>query len=178
MGTGLFRGAARGRRPASSTRHKRESRQFHILPAGVYLMAHHANRRRFLQSAVGSSVGAWVAPGVSGQAQAAKDAGSSVIPDAGGVAKRFWVDPSIAAWPPVPWRKVHIESHTSRHMPKLAEHFDPDEFGDRLLAAHVNGATVFAKDMYGYSYFPSKRGRMHPNLSFDLLGAQVKALRK
>src|SRR5438105_7235144 len=32
--------------------------------------------------------------------------------------------------------------------------------------------------MYGYRYFPSKHGRMHPNLSFDLLGAQVKALRK
>ena len=77
-----------------------------------------------------------------------------------------------------PWRKVHIEYHTSRHMPRLAEQFDADEFGDRLLAAHVNGATVFAKDMYGYCYFPSTHGRMHPNLSFDLMGAQVAALRK
>lgn len=63
-------------------------------------------------------------------------------------------------------------------MPRLAERFDADEFGDRLLAAHVNGATVFAKDMYGYSYFPSTHGRMHPNLAFDLLGKQVAALRK
>jgi hypothetical protein len=63
-------------------------------------------------------------------------------------------------------------------MPRLAERFNADEFGDRLLAAHVNGATVFAKDMYGYSYFPSTHGRMHPNLSFDLLGAQVAALRR
>jgi hypothetical protein len=141
-------------------------------------MAHHANRRSFLQSAVGSTVGAWVATGLSGQAKALKAAGSSALPDAGGVARKFWIDPSIAAWRPVPWRKVHIEYHTSRHMPKLAQRFDPDEFGDRLLAAHVNGATVFAKDMYGYFYFPSKHGRMHPNLSFDLLGAQVKALRK
>jgi hypothetical protein len=141
-------------------------------------MAHPANRRRFLQAAVGSSVGAWVATGNSGQAEAPKDAGPSAIPDAGGVATRFWIDPSIAAWRPVPWRKVHIEYHTSRHMPRLAQRFDPDEFGDRLLGAHVNGATVFAKDMYGYSYFPTKHGRMHPNLSFDLLGAQVKALRK
>jgi hypothetical protein len=141
-------------------------------------MARHANRRRFLQTAVGSSVGAWVATGGPGQAEAPKDAGSSAIPGAGGVAKKVWIDPSIAAWRPVPWRKVHIEYHTSRHMPKLAQRFDPDEFGDRLLAAHVNGATVFAKDMYGYCYFPSKQGRMHPNLSFDLLGAQVKALRK
>src|SRR6516225_5335050 len=141
-------------------------------------MAHRANRRRFLQTAVGSSVGAWAATGGSSQAEAPKDARSSEIPDAGGVAKKFWIDPSIAAWRPVPWRKVHIEYHTSRHMPKLAERFNADEFGERLLAAHVNGATVFAKDMYGYCYFPSRHGRMHPNLSFDLLGAQVAALRK
>src|SRR5262245_66403863 len=128
-------------------------------------MEHPADRRRFLQAAVGSSVGAWVATGVSGQAEDPKDAGLLALPDAGGVAKKFWIDPSIAAWRPVPWRKVHIEYHTSRHMPKLAEHFDPDEFGERLLAAHVNGATVFAKDMYGYSYFTSKPGRMNPNLS-------------
>ncbi len=104
--------------------------------------------------------------------------GSAAILASGGIAKRFWIDPSIAAWRPGPWRKVHIEYHTSRHMPRLAERFDADEFGDRLLAAHVNGATVFAKDMYGYSYFPSPHGRMHPNLFFDLLGKQVAALRK
>jgi hypothetical protein len=95
-----------------------------------------------------------------------------------GVAKKFWIDPTIAAWPPGPWRKVHIEYHTSRHMPRLAEHFDADAFGDQLLAAHINGATVFAKDMYGYCYYPSSLGPMHPNLSFDLLGRQVAALRK
>jgi len=133
-------------------------------------MAHNENRRRFLQTAVGSSIGAWAASSVSAGAEARKDADSSPLPDAGGVAKKFWIDPSILAWRSVPWRKVHIEYHTSRHMPKLAERFNADEFGDRLLAAHVNGATVFAKDMYGYSYFPNKHGQKHQNLSFDLLG--------
>jgi len=94
------------------------------------------------------------------------------------VARKFWIDPGIAAWPPGPIRKVHIEYHTSRHMGRLGERFDADEFGERLLAAHVSGATVFAKDMYGYSYFPNTHGRMHPNLSFDLLGKQVVSLRK
>ena len=103
---------------------------------------------------------------------------SPAIAESGGVATKFWIDPSIAAWRPGPWRKVHIEYRTSRHMPRLAERFNADEFGDRLLAAHVNGATVFAKDMYGYCYFPNSQGRMHPNLSFDLLGQQVTALRK
>jgi hypothetical protein len=63
-------------------------------------------------------------------------------------------------------------------MTRLAERFNADEFGDQLLTAHVSGASVFAKDMYGYSYFPGTHGRMHPGLSFDLLGAQVAALRK
>ena len=141
-------------------------------------MSHPANRRRFLRTTIGSGAGALIAAGDPGQAQARADAVPAALPDSGGVARRFWIDPSIAAWRPGPWRKVHIEYHTSRHMPRLAERFDADEFGDRLLAAHVNGATVFAKDMYGYSYFTNKHVRMHPNLSFDLLGAQVEALRK
>jgi hypothetical protein len=63
-------------------------------------------------------------------------------------------------------------------MPKLGERFNADEFGDWLLEAHVTGATVFAKDMYGYCYYPSSLGPMHPGVSFDILGAQVAALRK
>ena len=144
-------------------------------------------RRRFLQAITGSSISLWTGACLS--AQEATDAsvkggspagasGSPALPASAGTATRFWIDPGIAAWRPGPWRKVHIEYHTSRHMPRLAERFDADEFGDRLVAAHVNGATVFAKDMYGYCYFPTTHGRTHPNLSFDLLARQVAALRK
>ena len=102
-----------------------------------------------MQTTAGSGIGLWLGGGLPAQGEAAKVAsGSAAIPDSAGVAKKFWIDPSIAAWRPGPLRKVHIEYHTSRHMPRLAEHFNADEFGDRLLAAHVNGATVFAKDMY------------------------------
>jgi hypothetical protein len=104
--------------------------------------------------------------------------GAAPIAASGGIATRFWIDPSIAAWRSGPWRKVHIEYHNSRHMPRLGARFNADEFGDRLLEAHVTGATVFAKDMYGYCYYPSSLGPMHPGLSFDILGAQVAALRK
>jgi hypothetical protein len=150
-------------------------------------MSHRTNRRRFLQASAGSSIGLLVAGGVpaqetrdvnqtGGTQEPASD--SPAIAASRGVANIFWIDPGIAAWRPGPWRKVHIEYHTSRHMPRLAERFNADEFGDRLLAAHVNGATVFAKDMYGYCYYPSSLGPMHPGLSFDILGAQVAALRK
>src|SRR5690348_18186080 len=105
METGVVRGAGRGRHAARSIIHERDTLQLHYLPTGGYLMAHPANRRRFLQAAVGSSVGAWVATGVSGQAEAPMDAGSSAILDAGGIARKFWIDPSIAAW--------RSEEHTS-----------------------------------------------------------------
>lgn len=54
----------------------------------------------------------------------------------------------------------------------------PDEFGDRLLAGHVDSVVVFAKDMHGYFHYPSQYGPVHLALTFDLLGAQVEACRK
>ncbi len=63
-------------------------------------------------------------------------------------------------------------------MPAIGEAFDPDEFGDRLLAGNVDSVVVFAKDMHGYFYYPSGYGPVHPALKFDLLGAQVEACRK
>jgi len=150
-------------------------------------MPHRTNRRKFLTTAAGSSLGALAgsclsAQGASDVSESSKAgslaSGSAAIPASRGVATKFWIDPSIAAWRPSPWRKVHIEFHNSRHMPKLGERFSADEFGDRLLEAHVTGATVFAKDMYGYCYYPSSLGPMHPGVSFDILGAQVAALRK
>lgn len=149
------------------------------LKEGKRAMSYAINRRRFMQTTAGSGLGLWLGGELWAQGGAPKDASGSVtVPDSAGVARKFWIDPSIAAWAPGPWRKVHIEYHTSRHIPRLGERFNADEFGDQLLAAHVNGATVFAKDMYGYSYFPTRYGRMHPNLSFDLLGAQVAVLKK
>jgi hypothetical protein len=150
-------------------------------------MSYRKNRRQFLQLTAGSSIGFLAGKSLSAQERnrannnagiSTSSAASSVLPESRGVATRFWIDPSIAAWRPGPWRKVHIEYHTSRHMQNLAARFDADEFGDRLLRAHVSGASVFAKDMYGFSYFPSPHGHMHPNLSFDLLGQQVAALKK
>lgn len=94
---------------------------------------------------------------------------------AGGM--RFWVNEKLAAGQGKPWRKIHLDFHNSQHQPKIGEKFDAGEFGDRLLAGNVNAVVVFAKDMHGYFYYPSKYGPVHPGLSFDLLGEQVKACR-
>jgi hypothetical protein len=81
-------------------------------------MEHRANRRRFLETAVGSSVGAWIATGVSGQADVPKNAGSSAIPDAGGVAKKFWIDPSNCR---VASRPMEEGPHRIPYFPAYAE---------------------------------------------------------
>jgi hypothetical protein len=90
---------------------------------------------------------------------------------------RIWCDPKLAAMPARPWRKIHLDFHNSQHEPRIGEKFDADEFGDRLLAGNVNAVVVFAKDMHGYFYYPSKFGPVHPGLGFDLLAQQVKACR-
>src|SRR3954471_5783839 len=155
------------------------------LQSNKITMSHLTNRRQFLRATTGSAASVFAAGGLSAQGQQSSEGKRAAIPDSGaatmestGVARKFWTDPGIAAWRPGPWRKVHIEYHNSRHVPKLGERFNADEFGDVFVKARVTGATVFAKDMYGYCYYPSSLGPMHPSLSFDILGAQMKALRK
>jgi putative glycosyl hydrolase-like family 6 (GHL6) protein/glycosyl hydrolase family 42 (putative beta-galactosidase) len=94
------------------------------------------------------------------------------------VVERHWVDPKLRALPNRPWRKIHLDFHNSHHVEKIGADFDADEFGDTLTAANVDAIVVFAKDMHGNFYYPSKYGPVHPGLDFDLLGAQVKACRE
>ena len=94
------------------------------------------------------------------------------------VRRPLWVDPRLRTLPARPWRKIHLDFHNSQHMPDIGAAFDADEFGDRLVQAHVDAIVVFAKDMHGYFYYPSAYGPIHPHLSFDLLGQQVEACRR
>jgi len=89
----------------------------------------------------------------------------------------LWIDPRFYTQPPRPWRKIHLDYHNSQYMPRVGEAFDADEFGDRLVQAHVDAIVVFAKDMHGYFYYPSAYGPVHPGLDRDLLGQQVAACR-
>lgn len=90
----------------------------------------------------------------------------------------YWIDPRLKTLPRRPWRKIHLDFHNSQHMPAIGGAFDADEFGDRLLAGNVDSIVVFAKDMHGYFYYPSRYDPVHPALTFDLLGAQVEACRQ
>jgi hypothetical protein len=74
-----------------------------------------------------------------------------------------------------PMRQVHLDFHTSPHIPDVGADWDPDDFIQTLQRARVNSITVFAKCHHGMNYYPSKIGPVHPSLQFDLLGAQIEA---
>jgi len=73
------------------------------------------------------------------------------------------------------FRQVHLDFHTSPHIPGIGEKFDKKQWQEVLKVGHVNSITCFSKCHHGWSYHPTKVGKMHPHLSFDLLRAQIDA---
>jgi len=72
-------------------------------------------------------------------------------------------------------RQIHLDFHTSEHLPDIGKGFSKEQFQNALKVAHVNAINIFAKGHHSWSYYPTKVGHMHPNLDFDLLGAQIAA---
>lgn len=78
----------------------------------------------------------------------------------------------------LPYRQVHLDFHTSECVPGIGSKFDKEQFQNALKTGHVNSITIFAKCHHGWSYYPTKVNAMHPNLNFDLLGAQLEACKE
>ena len=78
----------------------------------------------------------------------------------------------------IPMRQIHMDFHTSPLIKGIGEAFNPEEFVDVLKKANVNSINLFAKCHHGYYYYPTKTGSLHPNLSFDLFGQQLKACKE
>lgn len=74
-----------------------------------------------------------------------------------------------------PKRLVHLDFHTSPEITGIGSRFDKKKFADALKAGHVESITLFAKCHHGLCYYPTKVGRMHPHLAFDLVGAEMEA---
>ena len=74
-------------------------------------------------------------------------------------------------------RYTSMDFHTSPLIPDIGVHFDSQKFASTVKKAHIESVLVFAKCHHGYTYYPTKVGTRHPNLAFDLLGEQLKALR-
>ena len=72
-------------------------------------------------------------------------------------------------------RQVHLDFHTSEHIPDVGSRFSRRPFQEALKIGHVNLINVFAKCHHSWSYYPTTVGKMHPTLTFDLLGEQIEA---
>lgn len=76
---------------------------------------------------------------------------------------------------PMPSRQVHLDFHTSELMPDVGSKFSKKQFQEALKTGHVNQINIFAKGCHSWCYYPTKIGKMHPNLKFDLMGAEIEA---
>lgn len=72
-------------------------------------------------------------------------------------------------------RQVHLDFHTSEHIPGIGSSFNKVQFQNALKVGYVQSITLFSKCHHGWSYHPTKTNQMHPQLSFDLLQAQLDA---
>ena len=64
----------------------------------------------------------------------------------------------------IPLRQVHLDFHTSPHIPDVASHFDKKQFQQMLQLGRVQSVTVFAKCHHGYCYYPTQVSTTHPGL--------------
>ncbi len=74
-------------------------------------------------------------------------------------------------------RQVHLDFHTSELVP-VGDSFSKEQFQAALKAGHIDSITVFSKCHHGWSYHPTEVNEMHPQLKFDLLGAQLEACKE
>ncbi len=72
-------------------------------------------------------------------------------------------------------RQVHLDFHTSEAIAGIGKDFSKTQFQEMLKKGHINSITVFSKCHHGWAYHPSEANEMHPELNFDLLGAQIEA---
>lgn len=76
------------------------------------------------------------------------------------------------------FRQVHLDFHTSEHIPDVGRDFDPEAFAAALEAARVDSVTCFARGHHGWLYYDSKAmpDCVHPNLkNRNLLKQQIEA---
>lgn len=75
-------------------------------------------------------------------------------------------------------RQVHLDFHTSEHIPSIGVDFKKEEFASQLKKAHVDSITCFARCHHGWLYYPSKKypELIHPQLkNKNLLLEQIEA---
>ena len=78
----------------------------------------------------------------------------------------------------LPFRQVHLDFHTSPVITGIGRQFDKAHWQRTLKEARVNSITLFSKCHHGWSYHPTKVGKVHPHLDFNLLRLQYDACKE
>jgi Hypothetical glycosyl hydrolase 6 len=73
------------------------------------------------------------------------------------------------------FRQVHLDFHTSEHIPGVGSEFDPEQFAHTLKSAYVDSVTLFSRCHHGWIYHDTKFPNRHPNLTCNLLAEQIRA---
>ena len=76
-------------------------------------------------------------------------------------------------------RQIHLDFHTSEHIPDIGKDFDPKAFAETVKKADISSMTVFARCHHGWMYYPSDSfpESIHPNLkNHNLMLEQISAL--
>ncbi|GAB4165037.1 MAG: hypothetical protein Fur0032_01490 [Terrimicrobiaceae bacterium] len=76
------------------------------------------------------------------------------------------------------FRQIHLDFHTAPQISCIGQAFDRREWQRVLREATVDSITIFSKCHHGWSYHPTKVGKVHPGLDFDLLRAQYDATKE
>ena len=79
---------------------------------------------------------------------------------------------------PLRQRQVHLDFHTSEHIPGVGSEFDADKFVARLKEAAVDSITCFSRCHHGWIYHETALPNRHPSLPCNLLAEQIRACHK
>ena len=61
-------------------------------------------------------------------------------------------------------RRIHPDFHIPHYIYGVAAEFDGEAFAASLIDAEIDSVVIFAKDMYGFSFWKNTVGRRHPGL--------------
>ena len=75
-------------------------------------------------------------------------------------------------------RQIHLDFHTSEHIPGIGEEFDTQQFISALRLGRVNSINFFAMGHHGWCYYPTETDWRHPHLKTDLVGGMMEACRE
>ncbi|HET7560019.1 MAG TPA: alpha-amylase family protein [Limnochordia bacterium] len=77
------------------------------------------------------------------------------------------------------FRQIHLDFHTSEHIPDVGAEFDAERFARTFKAAGVDSVTLFSRCHHGWIYHDTRfTEARHPNLKRNLLAEQVAALHR